>query len=461
MVLPALLLAAAPAATVVALRVLTALPGTAYPLLAGAGLTVAVVAASLLLRSGIGALAYTVGLVTAFLLPLNNLRLSSWLTAADVSLMVAVGLGLLQSSNSRLPVRVPRTFVVGMIGLVVAGAVGSAASPEPVSGLINFVRFLLSAVASVILVFRWSPGTGEIRALFRAWLAGNAVNVAVALMTHPRIAGQRPAGLTTHPNALGLVCVLSLAIGIALHAMGGRRDRLLALVSVGLAAVGAVISGSRAALIGFFVVLLVRTVLGRSWRLLALIIGAAAMASVVWTKMSELFGETTALGRLFSPGTTVGDSDAFRLDHLRVARDSFLAHPVFGSGFANATDAHNVLLQVVVASGLLGLVGFLVACWPMLRGLWRPSTPSRRWLALLSVAFLADGMFSNNLWDRYIWLSLAIGIYASCARPVPETGVMVSHPVSLPAGAPGWQDGSHRSPALAPSSVDVRPKETV
>jgi hypothetical protein len=461
-ILPAVLLAAVAAGAVGALHLLTSLPGVTYQLAAGAGVAAAILGTCFLLRSGAGALAHAAGLLTAFLLPLNGVRLSGWLAAADVTLVLAAGLGLLQSTTVRVPVRIPGAFVVGVVGLVIGGAVGSVASPQPVTGLTNFARFLLTAVASVVIVLQWSPGPAQIRAMFRAWLAGNAVNVAAALVEHPSVPGQRPAGLTTHPNALGLVCVLSLAIGIALYATGGRTDRLVALASAAVAGVGVVISGSRAAVIGCLVVVLVRTALGRSWRLIALIVAAAGLGAIVWTRMPAMSGGTTALGRLLNPGTGVGDSDAVRLAHLRAARDSFVAHPVFGSGFANATDAHNVLLQVVVAAGLIGLTGFLAICWTMLRGLWRPTAPDTRWLSLLPVAFLTDGMFSNNLWDRYIWLSLAVGIYASCRAGTSD----VPDPLGRPVPSTRPARPRRAAPAPPPRSArgrpsDVRPKETV
>ena len=49
----------------------------------------------------------------------------------------------------------------------------------------------------------------HVRLLAYAWLTGNAVSVAYAVVTGPTLLYDRPSGLTTHPNALGLVCALT------------------------------------------------------------------------------------------------------------------------------------------------------------------------------------------------------------------------------------------------------------
>ena len=419
---PALAAAGAVVATLLAavpvLLGIFALPTARIQLLLGTGVAAAVLVVAVRLRSGVGALAFTVLVLTAFLLPLNSVRLTGWVTWADVTLVLAVG--MLQPAAGRLPVRVPRAFPVGMLVLLVAGAVGSLSSPQPVTGLANFARLMVTVAASVVAVLVWRPELDRLAILVRAWLIGNAVNVAAAAAFHPRYPGQRPAGLTTHPNALGLICVLTLGMAFALYAWGGRRDHVLALASMILCVLGTVLSGSRAAILALAVVALVRGVLARAWLALAAAAGVLATAVLSGSRYLPDLGETTALGRLLRPDSTVGTSDEDRLGRLRSSTELFLERPVFGSGFANATDAHNVFLQILVAAGLIGLAGFLLACWPMLAALWRSTATEWRLLALIPIGFLADAMFSNNLWDRYIWLPLALGLYAATRTPGPE-----------------------------------------
>ncbi|HST65768.1 MAG TPA: hypothetical protein VLM05_11325, partial [Mycobacteriales bacterium] len=111
--------------------------------------------------------------------------------------------------------------------------------------------------------------------------------------------------------------------------------------------------------------------------------------------------------------TSVRTSDTERLGRLRDSIAAVQDHPWFGQGFADATAAHNVVFQVTEAAGLVGGIGFALACWPTLGALWRAGAGGWRWLGLLPLAYLTYGLFSNNLWDRYVWFCVGLGMLAA------------------------------------------------
>ena len=134
-------------------------------------------------------------------------------------------------------------FAVGLYVFVLAGLVGSLVGGG--TGLANFARLLVTATAAVVGMQLWQPDLGQVRRLSYAWLAGSTINVTAALLLTAEFVGQRPRGYTTHPNALGLTCAMSIAFALFLHSAGGSRDRRAAVLFATAALVGVAISGSR------------------------------------------------------------------------------------------------------------------------------------------------------------------------------------------------------------------------
>lgn len=415
-------------------RRLTVSSGTTTVILAGA---VAVAVTALLVRLppgrpqvlGLGVLAVlTAGVLTiawrgtshlarvlltaaVALLPLNGIRRGG-ATASDVLLAGAVALSLLDPGLLRRPLVVPRRFAVGLYLLTLAGLAGSLTAE--VAGAGDFARLVVTMAAAVGVLW-WSPDLTQVRRLAWAWLLGNTVSVAYAVTTMQSLpVWARPQGLTTHPNALGLLCALSVAFAVFLHsAAPGRLDRRAAVLVGAAAFVGMALSGSRAGAVAVIVVLLTRIALGRS---VPAAIATAIGGGIGWlalVKIAARLPDTSAPNRLLHPSASVEASDIERVGRLHDSIAAVEQHPWFGSGFLQATAAHDVFLQVAVAAGLIGAVGFVLACWPTLGALRRSVPEPWRWLGLLPLGYFSAAVVSNNLWDRYVWFCLALGMLAA------------------------------------------------
>jgi O-Antigen ligase len=391
---------------------LTGLPSVETQALATAGIAVVIAGVAFTAVRGSAALASILFTVAVLLLPLNGLRRGG-VTASDAALVAAVGLSLMHSDLLRRPPRLPRRFVVGVYIFVVAGLFGTVTSTE-LEGMANFGRLLGTMLAAVVGISLWRPSIEHVRTLAWAWLAGNTVNVLVAVATMRSLdAGRRPQGLTTHPNALGLICAMSVGFAIFLYSGSGLRGRRTAVGLVLLSLLGVAVSGSRAAVLAAAATLVVRAFLGTSpTAKFAATIAAAIVAALAGPLSARLPG-SSALSRLLHP--SVGGVAASNADRVGKLHDSVAAiqlHPWTGIGFTQANYGHDLALQVAVSAGLVGLAGFIAACVPMVAPVFARDRSDWRWLALPPLGFFVAALFTNNLWDRYVWFALGLGMLA-------------------------------------------------
>lgn len=215
-------------------------------------------------------------------------------------------------------------------------------------------------------------------------------------------AGGRVSGLTPNPNFYGIGAALSAALAAVLG--GGLPGAVALLLGMG----AATMSGSRAAWLGLVVTsLLVLARFPTRARYLGLL-GAVGVFLLAAVSFPEL-----RLATLIDPDYLTNQS---RLEVWAVAWQAITAHPLTGLGVGGfqsyyqvhqppaaldpyASHAHNLLLGLLVESGVLGLAGFLVLWGQVWRYLWR----ARAWLVLglIGVAVLI------NLVD-YIWFAAAV-----------------------------------------------------
>lgn len=391
------------------------------PILVAVG-AVLVVLVALAARRGLATVAYTLALLVAATLPLNDLRAASWVTVADVLVVGAFGAALPIALRRGRSLDLPPAFLVGLAVFMAAATIGSLGTHEPLDSLVNFLRLAVTICGPAIALALWRPGAAELRPLVWAWLAGNSASVALGVrsVAHQTYDG-RAQGLTTHPNALGLLCALSLALAVFLWESGGRWSKAYAAVTAGIAGVGLIESGSRAALLAGVAVALGWLVVQGYWRLLGGVVLTGLLALVLRPLYLGLLSPTSALRRLLDPDSSVAMSNAAREGHLRDSLSRFDAAPAFGSGFADPATAHDIYLQVATAAGIVGLAGFLLICGASLQGLWMPQLGPVRLLSLAPLVYLVAGVFSNNFWDRYVWFPIAVGLAFSLRRaPAPR-----------------------------------------
>jgi putative inorganic carbon (HCO3(-)) transporter len=112
------------------------------------------------------------------------------------------------------------------------------------------------------------------------------------------------------------------------------------------------------------------------------------------------------------------------------AFDQLYAHSRWAAAFAvNSQDffrrAHNTFLEIAVGSGLIGLGLFVACCGLALRGLLSPHTAEdmllQRSVGLGFVMLLIAFLTLSDPYQKYIWLSMGIGLTAAPRAPtLPE-----------------------------------------
>jgi O-antigen ligase len=346
------------------------------------------------------------------------LRAGSEITVADVILAAAIAPLLIVASRRPFDGRrllFPEGFrwhlpVLVLICVVVFGGLaGSFAADDQNLSLAELARFAASSMVAILLLWIWNPSRRMLEVLCWCLLAGATVNAALGLVMEKH--GGRAMGLGTHPNHYGLAASLGcgIALGFIFTSTGWGR-KLAALACLTVLGVGILDSGSRAALLGVFVTGMAFLVTTKSWKLVALgvVMGGAAIATINYDLVTV--NELNAVSRLRGDQTSYL-ADQERLEAARVTLVAISEHPITGNGFANAKLAHSIYLQLVASAGLLGAVFAIGLICMMIRALLAAKR-SNDLLAIGVVSsyagYLAAGAFSNILWDRYVWLHLAV-----------------------------------------------------
>lgn len=334
----------------------------------------------------------------------------------DILLVIAVVTTVL-ASTPRSP-SVPAAFrpvIGGMALLGTAALLGAAFGREPSASVVSSASFAFTTLGPLVAVALWWPTLPELRSFFGLFLAGAVCSSAYAVVIGPTVAGRR-LGLASHPNSLGLACVLGtgVALGFALARRG--RPRLGPSACAGILAVGLLASGSRAALLGM-AAMVPAVALVSSRRRVALATAAVAVLTVGAVVLGTARAPVhQALGRIGGDRST-SESDAQRLDQLAGSLDRVKDNPLTGVGLQEAQAAHSVYLQAVVAAGPLGLVGLVLAIGGVLvatrRGIASGRTAGTKDGALMAgvtgayIGYLVAGTFQNSLSDRTLWLFVA------------------------------------------------------
>src|SRR5690606_33357391 len=109
-----------------------------------------------------------------------------------------------------------------------------------------------------------------------------------------------------------------------------------------------------------------------------------------------------------------GDSSAIRLLIWRQSFTQFLSNPLFGGSLTVKYwegYPHNILLDVLQATGLLGFIPFMVL---LVKGLMAAVSIFKRhreymWVAVVFLQSFAQNMFSNSVYTAsWFWTSLGL-----------------------------------------------------
>jgi O-antigen ligase len=332
----------------------------------------------------------------------------------------------------------------GMLALLLVWlALSLAWSVQPsADSLIRWINsgFIILLVATSISTRR------DARLLMAGFIVGAVASVAIGLGSEgltPSAASAASAdttrlvGGTGDPNELAQGLVPAIALAAAL--LGATRNavlRLLLACGVAIMIVGLGATESRGGLIAALVAVLCSLVLAKGHRqhvlgFVLLVAGVAAM----WFAASP-----GALHRI----TGIDSSGSGRSEIWRIAWEVTQDHPIVGVGLDNFKVrepgyarrpgplrydkyiidrphvVHNLYLQLLAETGVIGLVLFLVVAAGAMRAAWaagrrfdelgdRAFAGASRAVLVGSIAFLVAAFFLTDGFDSRLWVLLGMG----------------------------------------------------
>jgi O-Antigen ligase len=381
-------------------------------------------------------------LLAMFTAPQNSVRpiaTADFVTFSD--LFLALGAGLLLPTLLRRRSRYPKGWLIGSIGVIVVVFVASLLSATPVTDLLYGVRLPAATVALPLFFLAWAPGRRLIDALAWSYVAGHLVSTAYAVVVGKDPGTGRYDGLTTHYNFFGIAGTVTAALLIHLHHRTPRRWRWV-VWGAGAVTVGSIsFSGSRAAVLVLVMLVVLYPLLERSLLSGYLVVAGGLALVFVGNALLGSSSDGSAFSRIRGDSTT-SFSDNERTLAIQTGWSRFLQHPILGGGFdARAYDAHNVYLEVAIGIGVIGLAFHLLVFSAGVLPLFGTS-PLRR-LGYVPLAYAAMCLLTNSIWDRFVWMGVALAVVAAVDRPAEGRGdqpgegqdEMTGTPFARPVGA--------------------------
>lgn len=311
------------------------------------------------------------------------------------------------------------------------------------------------------------------RATLWALVAGCLVRAALPLLGVVRTAhvqgtgGERVTALGQNANQSAQVLMVGLLalIGLAyIQPRGTLRWRVLGWGSVGLIAGGMVQTGSRGGILSFSVGLLVYLATGQSLK--AHLRNAAAAITGLGLLFFLASHSEVMKGRLArAEAGSFSQREVILPTALRMVRDkpwlgwgpitnkyelaSRLGDPTHGR-----RDPHNIVLEMLTSSGVIGAIPFFIGLWLCFRSAWQARAGPRGVVPLaMLLAVMAGSMGENRLAGPLLWLVLACTLASGSEGPI-----LKSTPEPEPAGVAEPPDTilPDPGPIEAPAAPAVR-----
>jgi O-antigen ligase len=324
------------------------------------------------------------------------------------------------------------------------GAIEPAKTWSTVAGDLRFLPFACFAVWALRDIECWPPVTFAVAVVTALWALDAYVQMATGFSLGGAAEKERVSGIFGAGNLkLGpVLAVLSPFVLVAARARFGRRGLALAFVFL---AVPILLAGSRAAWVSYALVGVIiawhetRDARRFAAVLLACALGVGAIAAFALHD-SARFGARIERSLLALNGTeaAVDDASAGRLSIWRTALAMSTAHPLTGVGvrgfryayprYAAANDrfvdtasdtgashAHQIVLEVLSETGVVGLAFWLAGTWLALRAWVRANARARAralapGLALVAMTFPLNThlAFYSAWWGLLFWWLLAL-----------------------------------------------------
>ena len=226
---------------------------------------------------------------------------------------------------------------------------------------------------------------------------------------------------SSDPNNLAALFILPLFVSLTAFLRSNPCRRLLYGGSLAAFLFVVFMSGSRGALVGLGVAVLVMAIFGaRDWGLIkafAMVGGSFALVIVAAMLLPDVISD-----RLFGKGAFMRDinADGARADIWGVVWENVLPATApwgYGSGmapyvlqdwFGQPKGVHNTYLTLLVEYGILGLPLVLVMIWALLKTARRESVVVLGCLVtLLVISFFLDAYAKKFLWNILMYVAIA------------------------------------------------------
>ena len=403
----------------------------------------------------------------------NAVRVAGF-TASDPVLVI--GLLLILIGGARIGGterrQLPRWVFIAPAGFTVVWAIGLALPPSEsyigrrynpaIYGIVggagnsstsNLIRIWLAMAiipAAVAIAANWADLRP--RRLADAWVLSAVVSGFVALTDRfgltriePRLLGTvlnlsgRSTGLTVTANHLAVSAVLALPLALSWTGRGTPRWRLAGTAASLLLLTAVVLSGSAGGAVTAIFVLGVSYVYQPALRrnaskaAFALVLAVATLLGPL-NQLLVAFVGNNRLDRSASSGTLASNLDRMRLGE-QAWRD-FYYRPLQGSGLTYIASGHRVFLQLLAASGLIGLIGMTVWVAKALRAgvsVARASSDTDdrdvAGAAVISLAaFVLIGLVENQIVDRYLYITVGLILAVQMRAAIGQTGEQQTAP---------------------------------
>jgi hypothetical protein len=339
------------------------------------------------------------------------------------------------------------------------GVPGQVASIGLGSDAITLIEYEIALIVIPVLIATVGATVKRCRLLMDLFTVGAAINGAVGVLGLAGLhlfssaaVANRSAGLTIQPNYLALTCVIALPMAMLWFGRS-RRANVAAVAGIGALLGGVYASGSRAGFAAALGAILLTTILvPRLRRRLPLLLPLAGAGLVVLLLFTSTGHKLLVQLRLASgpsgANAAAAGSDIQRSLVASVAWSQIQARPLIGVGWSQITTAHDIYLELLDSGGIIAIASFLVFLGGMVASLRRALSGPLKSDAIVCaagiVAWLANGVFDNQVADKYLYvvpgLLLAIGraTWLLQANATPERVPRESRvPAARPAALPG------------------------
>lgn len=370
-----------------------------------------------------------------FYFPLNSLRPATSVTWGDAIMVLATGTVVFRLASRQNFIAVPAQFFLP-VAFFALSAVLAFMDFQDFTDLI-FLMQLMTALVLVpaVVAFAGQGYRHTVIVLMWAWILGNLFSTAVGISSHRGHSffgfmdpwalnmwtDYRISGLAVHPNMYAMFVTMSVPVVLTRIIISRVMfERVLALIVLPFLLYGIKLSGSRAALAALLMIGAIFSGMFAYYSprpKMAMVQIVIAGAILVFTYLALDTGKTTdATSRLFS-GTGTGVSDATRSDIRTKAWADFQDSPIYGIGLQNIRAAHNIYLQILQSSGVIGFVGFALYLFILFRiaqlGLRAARTDrplSWTYLSLICaiLTWLLAGSNQNAIVERGVSIPIAL-----------------------------------------------------